>query len=80
MKKRSHLRKLKKLFCPQHDWCLYKFGKKMNYVEDVDGKFNFLNLQVVIIGAGLSGLRAAKELIKKGITSIKIVEARNVKN
>jgi monoamine oxidase len=35
---------------------------------------------VVIIGAGLSGLRAAKELIKKGITSIKIVEARNVKN
>jgi ribulose 1,5-bisphosphate synthetase/thiazole synthase len=54
--------------------------KKMNYVEDVDGKFNFLNFQVVIIGAGLSGLRAAKELIKKGITSIKIVEARNVKN
>ena len=33
--------------------------------------------QVIIIGGGISGLAAANELIKAGITKIVILEAQN---
>lgn len=33
--------------------------------------------EVIIIGAGISGLSAANTLIKNGVTNFKILEARN---
>ena len=36
-----------------------------------------MSAQVIILGSGMAGLAAAKELIENGITDILILEAQN---